>query len=76
MNTTEEVRMTRSMEELERLEKELKERVESTDALERVKAAESMPYPKVQSARPVHRSTRGQWQSQSKGGILLPRRRQ
>lgn len=70
--------MTRSVEEIERLEQELNARIASSDAmnaLERVRQADGMIYPKEQSSRPIHRSTRGQWQSQSKGGILLPRRR-
>ncbi len=67
--------MTRSLEELERLERELKERADSAGALDRMKKAEQMLHHKDQAARPIHRSTRGQWESQSKRGLSLPRRR-
>ncbi len=67
--------MARSIKDLERLEKDLKERAESADALDRVRDAKRVLYPKEQSSHPIHRSTRGQWESQSKGGLSLPRRR-
>lgn len=67
--------MAHSIEELERLEKELEARMGSTDALDRVKAMTQSRDVKEQSSRPINRSTRGQWQSQSMGGISPPRRR-
>lgn len=67
--------MTHSIEEIEQLEKELRERVDSADALDNVRRVERIIHPREQSPRPIHRSTRGQWESQSKGGLSLPRRK-
>lgn len=67
--------MTTSIERFDRLERELKERADSTGALERVKDAERMIHPKEHSSRPIHRSTHGRWESQRKGGLSFPRRR-
>ena len=67
--------MTHSIEDFDRLERELRERADSTGALERVRDAERMIHPKEHSSHPIHRATHGRWESQSKGGLSLPRRR-
>ena len=64
--------MAHTLEELERLEQELRERLADTDALERVKEAKRQARSN-EPTRTIHRALRGQWQSQIMEGMPSPR---
>jgi hypothetical protein len=65
----------KSVEDIERLEQELHERLSGSNALERVKEAEGLIRSEDQHPRPLRRSTWGRWESPIMGGIPRPRTR-
>jgi len=66
--------MPLTIEQLEALDKALKERTDTQEAGERTEELRPITYGRQQPIRTVRHSTRGQWQIQATAAMAVPRR--